>query len=84
MEYEKISFQGKEFEGMVVEIAETTGRFCRVRLEDGTVFKMMTSPTEVTRLKGAWDEKGNPVYLVNHQTSITIIESPKRLKREVF
>lgn len=81
MEYRDVKYRGQDAKAVVVDIAETTGRFSQVRLEDGTVFKLMTSPVEVLRILDQWDDKGNPVYSVSHQTVIAIVRSPDRLKK---
>ena len=81
MEERIVDFNGRKEKAVVVEIAESTVRFSHVRLEDGTTLKMMTSAIEVMRVMNCWIDNGNPVYLVHHQTVISVIRSPDRLKK---
>ena len=75
--------QGNLVEGVVVSIAESTERFCEVKLEDGTTLKAKLSPLEAVRVTGQWDSDGNPVYVLKSQNVVRVIESPNELRRTI-
>ena len=72
---------GNLVEGAFVEVVESTERFSKVRLEDGTTIRTKMSVFDAVRIDGRWDNEGNPIYVVKSQNVVTVVESPERLKR---
>ena len=72
---------GKMVEGTFVEVRESVERFSNVTLEDGTILRAKLVVIKVARLENQWDQDGNPMYVVNSQNIITVVDSPSALKR---
>jgi hypothetical protein len=49
--------------------------------DDGTVIRIKLVVTEVLRVDGAYDDEGNPGYLVK-STNVTNISAPDDLRRK--
>ena len=77
----KNSKTGEEVEGLVVKVTKADEPFSHITLEDGTEITMRTNVAQIIRLIDRWDEKGNPVYSVEANGSITI-NAPDELKRK--
>ena len=70
----------REVEAIAVDFEVKTEPWVRVSLDDGSVLKIRTIVTGVTRLKGEHDPSGNPMYVVNHNSLIRVISAPKELR----
>ena len=75
--------KGNLVDGLEISVAESTERFCDVRLEDGTLLKAKLSIVSAVRLDEQWDDQGNPIYVVKSQNFITVADSPDEFKRKV-
>ncbi len=51
------------------------------QLKDGTTLKVKLVLGGVLRVRGQYDQLGNPVYLINSTNVVRVIEVPKELKR---
>jgi len=47
-------------------------------LDDGSVVRMKAVVTEIVRIKGQYDQEGNPAYMV-FSTNVTHVTSPEEL-----
>jgi hypothetical protein len=50
-------------------------------LDDGTVLRMKLVVTEVVRLEGMYDLKGDPSYAVQ-STNVTAVSAPDELRKK--
>ena len=74
---------GREFEGTVVEVDESTERFSDIKLQDGTSLRMKPVVTEVIRVDGQWDSEGNPLYVVRSANVMVVSYIDEALKKKV-
>ena len=72
---------GKTVEGISVSVSETTERFSIIKLDDGTILRAKLSVNHAVRMDDLWDKDDNPVYIVNSQNIISVVESPESLKK---
>jgi hypothetical protein len=71
---------GEDVEAEVVGFRTTGEHWNEYLLEDGTLFKIKLVLTEIVRLKGQYDQSGNPVYAATH-TQVTAVDAPESLRR---
>lgn len=71
---------GEEVEGDVVGFQAAGEHWNEYLLDDGTVFKIKLVLTEIVRLNGQFDEKGDPVYAATH-SQVTVVDAPESLRR---
>jgi len=50
-------------------------------VDDGTLIHMKVVVVEIVKLDDAWDDQGQPVYLIQ-STNVTSISVPDHLRRE--
>jgi hypothetical protein len=72
---------GDEVEADVIGFRASGEHWNEYLLDDGTVFRIKLVVTEIARVKGVYDAKGDPVYAATH-TQVTAVDSPEGLKRE--
>jgi len=65
-----------------VDITSRTEGVIEFQLEDGAVIRLAVAPTQVMRIDGAFDNDGNPTYLVKHGIVVTTISAPQRVRRQ--
>ncbi|HEY4348533.1 MAG TPA: hypothetical protein VGM80_13175 [Gaiellaceae bacterium] len=71
---------GEEVEAEVIGFRSTGEHWNEYLLDDGTVFRIKLVLTEISRLKGRYDEKGDPVYAASH-TQVTAVDVPDGLRQ---
>jgi hypothetical protein len=71
---------GEEVVGEIVGFRATGEHWNEYLLEDGTVFKIKLVLTEIVRLKGQYDQKGDPIYAATH-TEVATVDVPESLRR---
>jgi len=59
------------YETRILESSESSGR---MTLSDGTIVNYRQVPIGVVRLKGKWDDKGAPQYLVKFTNTVDIVD----------
>jgi hypothetical protein len=69
-----------EVEAEVVGFRAANEHWNEYLLDDGTVFKIKLVVTEIARVKGLYDEKGDPVYAATH-TQVTAVDAPDSLRQ---
>ena len=74
---------GREFDGTVVEVVESTERFSDIKLQDGTSLRMKPVVTEVIRVDGQWDNEDNPLYIVRSANVMAVSYVAEALKKKV-
>lgn len=72
---------GNMVDGKVVKVVNAEEPFSHIVLEDGTTITMRTNIIQVVRHLNSWDDKGNPIYSVEANGSMTIT-CPDNLRRE--
>ncbi len=77
----KVNFQGQEHEAESVDINQTSEHWNQYLLEDGTILKLKSVATDVARLVEAYDEEGNPIYVVKSRNILTVV-APEQLKKK--
>lgn len=70
----------REVEAVEVDFDAKSEPWATYELSDGSTIKLRTIVSGVARLEGEHDGMGNPVYTVNHNTIIRIVNAPKNLK----
>jgi len=72
---------GKPVQGTDMEIEESSEKWSEMKLHDGTRIRVKSVVTQVIRMDGAYDNEGNPVYVVKTSPVISVISTPDFLKR---
>ena len=67
-------------EGTVMPFQAQVENFNEYLVEDGTVIHIKLVMAEILRIDGAYDEQGNPVYVMN-STNVVSISAPEDLLR---
>jgi hypothetical protein len=73
---------GQNVEAIDVPIEESNERWSEIILQDGTVFKAKITIVSIARIPDAFDQAGNPVYVVNATPTFAIAEVPEKLRRK--
>jgi hypothetical protein len=76
----KINFQGRMVDAEVVDFEADKEQWSTYILHDGTALKVKAVVTEVARLEGVYDQKGDPVYLIQ-ASQIMHVNAPDNLRR---
>ena len=63
---------GNMVDGTIVKVVSAEEPFSHIVLEDGTTITMRTNIIQVVRHVDSWDDKGNPIYSVEANGSMTI------------
>lgn len=74
---------GRALQGTDMEIEESSEKWIDLKVHDGTRIRIKTVVNQVIRLDDAWDQEGNPVYIVKSAPMISIISAPDYLKKKV-
>jgi len=77
----KISWQGREVDGLETRFKTVHEDWNEYDLEDGTTVRMKAVVSEIVRLQGEYDPEKNPVYLVK-ASNVLIVKSPDNLKKK--
>lgn len=64
----------------LMEITKSDEKWNVYDLDDGTQIKMRATVVEIWRLVNAYDNDGNPAYVIKSQ-NITSVNAPENLKR---
>lgn len=70
-----------EMEGTVVPFQAVVENFNEYLLEDGTVVNMKVVVTEVVRIDDAYDDQGQPVYIINSQNVTSLLVREEMIHR---
>jgi len=70
----KINFQGREVIAESVDFESDKEQWSTYILHDGSTLKVKAVVAEVSRLLDVWDQKGDPVYMI--QASQVVHVSP--------
>ncbi len=76
----KINFQGRMVDAEIVDFEADKEQWSTYILHDGTALKVKAVVTEVARLEGVYDQKGDPVYLIQ-ASQIMHVNAPENLRR---
>jgi hypothetical protein len=76
----KINFQGRMVDAEIVDFEADKEQWSTYILHDGTALKVKAVVTEVARLEGVYDQKGDPVYLIQ-ASQIMHVNAPDNLRR---
>jgi hypothetical protein len=71
---------GQEVEGFELTFRSSGEEWNEYLIDDGTVLRFKSVVTEVIRVEGAYDDQGQPLYLVNAQ-NIVKVSAPEELQR---
>lgn len=74
---------GKMVEGDLVEIETPTDMSHDIELTDGTILRSKFVVSRIVRIPDQYDGDGNPLYSVQHNNIISVINSPDNLKKEM-
>ena len=61
----KVTYKGQEVDAQPVEILSQEELWNSYQLSDGTLLRMKAVVTDILRIPGELDAKGNAVYMVN-------------------
>ncbi len=70
---------GKEVEATVLNFQVGGEHWNEYLVDDGTVIRMKTVATEISRIDQEFDQEGNPVYLVK-STNVVSVSVPEKLR----
>ena len=65
-----------------VDVTDSTDRWCEFRLEDGSVIRAKPLIQSFVRVDGAYDQEGNPIYVVRGGMSHLVMSVPADLKKK--
>lgn len=68
---------GRQVEVTEVPILKRLEGVHEYHLEDGSIIRVATPTMAVLRLDETRDAMGNPTYLIQNGTSVTVIQGPK-------
>ncbi len=77
----KIPFQGQEHEAVLVEANQSNEYWNQYLLDDGSVLKLKAVVTNIYRLLGAYNDTGEPIYVIKSGNIVTA-NCPDNLKRK--
>ena len=73
---------GNKITGVVVDVEESREKFSEIILKDGTTIKLKPVVTEVVRADEGHDPDGNPIYIVQSTTVLTVSNVDDQLKKK--
>jgi hypothetical protein len=76
----KVNFQGRMVDAEVVDFEADKEQWSTYILHDGSSLKVKAVVTEVARLEGVYDQKGDPVYMIQ-ASQIMHVNAPDALRR---
>jgi len=65
-----------------VDVIDSTDRWCEFRLEDGSVIRAKPLIQSFVRVATAYDQEGNPIYIVRGGMSHLVVSVPADLKKK--
>jgi hypothetical protein len=74
--------EGKEVEGIDVQVRESSEKWSEFTLEDGTILRMKLSLMSAVRIPGQYDPQGNPLYNTAVNPQILVVESDDKLRKK--
>jgi hypothetical protein len=77
----KINFQGKEVVAESVDFEADKEQWSTYILHDGSQLKVKAVVTEVARLEGVFDQKGDPVYMIQ-ASQVMHVSAPESLRKQ--
>jgi len=76
----KINWLGKEVDGIDTAFKINKEEWNEYQLEDGTNLRIKCVVSEVYRIPDAYDDEGNPIYVVK-SGNILNVKSPDHIKK---
>jgi hypothetical protein len=76
----KMNFQGRTVDVEIIEFEADKEQWSTYLLHDGTSLKVKAVVTEVARVEGMYDQKGDPVYMIQ-ASQIMHVNAPESLRR---
>ena len=76
----KVPFEGAQYDAVPVEANQSSEYWNQYLLEDGSMLKLKAVVTGVLRLIGAYNNEGDPVYVVRSGNIVTVT-CPDNLKK---
>ncbi len=76
----QVNFQGRMVNAEVVDFEADKEQWSTYIIHDGSSLKVKAVVTEVARLEGVYDQKGDPVYLIQ-ASQIMHVNAPETLRR---
>jgi hypothetical protein len=74
----KVTFpDGKQKDGELLEIVDQKEQWSEYRVEDGAILRLRQVVTQITKLEEK-DASGNPIYVVNGQPVLTVIQESEQ------
>ncbi len=77
----KINFQGREVIAETVDFESDKEQWSTYILHDGSTLKVKAVVTEVSRLQDVFDQKGDPVYMIQ-ASQVMHVSAPDSLRRQ--
>ncbi len=72
----KITFNGREEEGVVLDIVRADEHFNELHLSDGSVLRTKLVATGVIKLSNLRDNLGYPMYLLQSSNAVSVVSGP--------
>jgi hypothetical protein len=76
----KMNFQGRTVDVEIIEFEADKEQWSTYLLHDGSSLKVKAVVTEVARIEGMYDQKGDPVYMIQ-ASQIMHVNAPESLRR---
>ena len=76
----KVTIGGKNRDAKQIEVIEAVRPWTDFLLEDGSRLRVNVVIDAVHRIEGEFDQRGNPIYLVNART-VSSTFSPETLRK---
>ena len=73
----KFEIDGKPYDLVSVPIDSSAEQYNTYHLQDGTTLRVRLVMMDVLKAEGAFDQEGNPIYLLKSQNVVTVIPKPK-------
>jgi hypothetical protein len=74
---------GQTTDGFEVPVEESNERWSEFKLEDGTTLKAKMTLINIVRVPDAFDQMGNPMYVINATPTFAIVDVSEKLRRKV-
>lgn len=78
----KIPIKGKLVEGVDVKFNVVNEDWNVYKLEDGAQIKVKVVPTKIVRAKSEYNQLGEPIYHVSHQSILVAEDIPDKLMKK--
>jgi len=73
---------GNLVDAEVVDVDQSTDRWCEYKLEDGAVIRAKPIIIGFLRVPGQYDPEGNPLYAIRGGVTHAIVSVPDSLKKQ--